>query len=145
MQTVEFLQHAFAQAGVEARVEISDWPSHSARRDAGDFDLILQGWTQIIDPDRIFFEQMHSRGGLNWGGYRDDELDRLLERGRRMQAPETRDPIYQQAAAIVARDVPYYVISYQQYQVFVQPRVRGFEPDLRGMLRSLARATLAPN
>lgn len=144
VQTVEFLQHTWTQNGIAVNVEISDWPSFSARRDAGDYDVILLGWTQVVDPDRVTFEQLHSTGGLNWGGYRNRRLDRLLEVGRSAQSREARASAYHDAARIIADEVPYYIISYQGYQVFFSHRIRGFEPNRRGLLRSLTRATLIP-
>lgn len=143
IQTVEFVQHTLAQHGITANVEISDWASFSVRRDAGDYDVILLGWTQILDPDRVTFEQLHSSGGLNWGGYRNARLDELLARGRATERRADRLPLYREAAEIIARDVPYYILSYQEYQVFYDPRLVGFVPNPRGMLRSLAEASLA--
>ncbi len=49
---------------------------------------------------------------------------------------------YRAAARIVATDVPYFVLSYQGHQLFHQRRVVGLETSPRGMLRSLAGATL---
>lgn len=141
VQTVEYLQNAFARHGIDTRVEISDWPSFSARRDAGDYQVILLGWTQLVDPDRVAFEQLHSAGGLNWGAYRNPRLDAWLERGRTAESRQERARAYREAARIIAEDVPYYVVSYQGYQAFYDPRIVGFLPDARGLLRSLARST----
>ncbi len=113
------------------------------KRDAGDFDIILLGWTQLVDPDRVTFEQLHSTGGLNWGGYRNSRLDALLSRGRSIQNQDDRADSYREAAGIIADEVPYYVLSHQGYQVFHSPRISGFVPDPRGMLRSLTRASFA--
>ena len=142
IQTLEFLQYAFGQHGIAAEIWISDWPSFSARRDAGDYEIILLGWTQIVDPYRVMFEQLHSKGGLNWGRYRNPRLDSLLEVGRRRQAIAERADAYRAAARIVATDVPYFVLSYQGHQLFHQRRVIGLETSPRGMLRGLAGATL---
>jgi peptide/nickel transport system substrate-binding protein len=142
VQTVEYLQNTFAQHGIATNIQISDWPSFAARRDAGDFEIILLGWTQLMDPDRATFEQLHSTGGLNWGRYRNARLDQLLERGRTAQAQEERAAAYREAARLIAQEVPYYILSYQGYQVFYNPRIEGFEPNVRGLLRSLAKSTL---
>ncbi|MFQ5704207.1 MAG: ABC transporter substrate-binding protein [Gemmatimonadales bacterium] len=142
VQTIEFLQHSFAESGVDVRVEISDWASFSARRNAGDYEIILLGWTQIVDPDRVTFEQLHSSGGLNWGKFANATLDSLLERGRSSERHADRVAAYHAAARLIASQVPYYIISYQGYQVFYDSRIRGFEPNPRGRLRSLARSTI---
>jgi len=144
VQTVEFLQNAFRKHGIDATIRISDWPSFSVRRDAGDYDIILLGWTQLVDPDRVSFDQLHTGGGLNWGQYSNRRLDALLESGRTEDDRAKRAEIYRAAAAIVAVELPYYVLSYQGYHLFTSARLRDYEADPRGMLRSLARSHLAP-
>jgi peptide/nickel transport system substrate-binding protein len=142
VQTVEFLQNSFTAHGVQTEVWISDWPSFSSRRDAGDYDIILLGWTQLVDPDRAMFEQLHSSGGLNWGRYRNARLDSLLDRGRFLQDRAHRTVVYREAASIIAKEVPYYILSHQQYQVFTVPAITDFQVDPRGLLCSLANVTL---
>ncbi len=142
VQTIEYLQNAFAGHGIETSVEISDWPSFSARRDAGDYDIILLGWTQLVDPDRVTFEQLHSTGGLNWGRYQNPRLDTLLERGRTMQERETRATVYRDVARIIAEDVPYFIVSHQGYQIFYTRALTGFGATPRGDLRSLTKSSL---
>ena len=144
VQTVELLQNTFQKHGIDATIRISDWPSFSMRRDAGDYDVILLGWTQLVDPDRVSFDQLHSGGGLNWGQYSNRRLDALLESGRTEDDRTKRAEIYRTAAEIVADELPYYVLSYQGYHLFTTARLRDYEADPRGMLRSLARSRLAP-
>jgi peptide/nickel transport system substrate-binding protein len=144
IQTIEFLQNVFSGNGIETEVWISDWPSFSVRRDAGDYEVILLGWTQLVDPDRVSFDQLHSKGGLNWGGYSNPRVDELLERGRASTDLDDRAQAYREAASIIAEEVPYYILSYQGYQAFVHPRVVGFEPDPRGMIRGLIHARIEP-
>jgi peptide/nickel transport system substrate-binding protein len=144
IQTVEYLQHVLGEHGFRIQARITDWPSFSVRRDSSDYDAILLGWTQLVDPDKGTYDQFHSRGGLNWGGYRNAEVDELLERGRSTPDREERAGIYRRIAEIVARELPYYVLSYQRYHLFHSSRIEGFEADARGMLRSLATARLRP-
>ncbi len=144
IQTVEFLQNVFFANGIETEVWISDWPSFSVRRDTGDYEVILLGWTQLVDPDRVTFDQLHSKGGLNWGGYSNPQVDELLEKGRALTGPEERAAAYREAADIIAAEVPYYILSYQGYQVFTHPRLEGFEADPRGMVRGLVHARIEP-
>jgi peptide/nickel transport system substrate-binding protein len=144
IQTVEYLQHVLGEHGFGIQARITDWPSFSVRRDSSDYDAILLGWTQLVDPDKGTFDQFHSRGGLNWGGYRNPEIDELLEKGRSTADRDERAGIYRRIAEIVARELPYYVLSYQRYHLFHSSRIEGFEADARGMLRSLATARLRP-
>jgi peptide/nickel transport system substrate-binding protein len=137
VQTVEFLQNQWKSHGVEVRVRITDWPSFSVRRDSSDYDVILLGWTQLVDPDKGLYDQFHSEGGLNWGHFRDAHVDALLTRGRSTTDRIERASIYREVATLVAAQVPYYVLSYQGYHLFHSARLEGFEADPRGMLRGL--------
>jgi peptide/nickel transport system substrate-binding protein len=145
VQTVEYLQNELRRHGIDARVRISDWPSFSVRRDSGDYDVILLGWTQLVDPDRGTYDQLHSGGGLNWGGYRSSRADELLEEARSTLDETARAEAYRKVASIVAEELPYFVLSYQGYHLFHRPGLSGFVPDPRGMLRSLATARIAPD
>jgi len=137
VQTVEYLQNQLKRHGVDVTLRITDWPSFSVRRDASDFDVILLGWTQLVDPDKGLYNQFHSEGGLNWGRYRNPKVDEILEKGRSTLDRSERASLYREVASIVSADVPYYVLSYQGYHAFHSPRVEGFEADPRGMLRGL--------
>jgi peptide/nickel transport system substrate-binding protein len=137
VQTLEYLQNHLKGYGVDVRLRITDWPSFSMRRDASDYDVILLGWTQLVDPDKGLYDQFHSDGGLNWGRYRNANVDELLEKGRSNLDRSERASRYRQAASIIAAEVPYYVLSYQGYHLFHSKRVEGFVPDPRGMLRGL--------
>ena len=137
VQTVEFLQNQWKSHGVEVGLRISDWPSFSMRRDASDFDVILLGWTQLVDPDKGLYDQFHSRGGLNWGHFGNPKVDALLSSARSATDRKERASMYHEIAALLADQVPYYVLSYQGYHLFHSARLEGFRADPRGMLRGL--------
>jgi peptide/nickel transport system substrate-binding protein len=144
IQTVEYLQHLLGQHGFRIEARIMDWPTFSLRRDASDYDAVLLGWTQLVDPDKGTYDQFHSRGRLNWGGYRNPEVDELVERARSTPDRGDRAELYRRIAEIVARELPYYVLSYQRYHLFHSSRIGDFEADARGMLRGLSTARLRP-
>ena len=137
IQSVEYLQNLFTMNGVDAEIGISDWPSFSTGVQNGQHEIALLGWLNIVDPDRLMYGQLHCDGGLNWGGYCNADVSALLDKGRSSLDVGERTAAYQDAAAAVADEVPYYVISYQGYQVFYDPAIEAFEPNPRGMMRSL--------
>ncbi|MBO6900034.1 MAG: ABC transporter substrate-binding protein [Rhizobiaceae bacterium] len=119
IQAVEFLQATMQQAGIDAQVQISDWPSFSTGYvQKGEHEIALLGWLNIVDPDRLTYNQLTTGAGLNWGGYSNAEVDKLLEEGRTALDQDARTQAYQKAAAIIATEVPYYIISYQGYHLF---------------------------
>jgi peptide/nickel transport system substrate-binding protein len=131
-----------AAAGVDAQVQITDWPSFSTNYvQKSMHQIALLGWLNIVDPDRLLFGQLSTGGSTNWGGYSNPEVDKLLQEGRSSLDQAARTAAYQKAATILASDLPYYIISDQGYQLFykkdfpvtVQATPRGNFRGLIGM------------
>lgn len=139
VQALEFLQAVFQQAGVETKAQISDWPSFSTNYvQQGKHQIALLGWLNIIDPDRLMYAQLTTGGPTNWGGYSNPEIDALLNEGRSTLDQAKRIDVYQKAATILAKDLPYYVISDQGYQLFYQKDLSTqVQATPRGYLRGL--------
>lgn len=140
VQTIEFMQANFEAAGVKATAQITDWPSFSTNYvQQSKHQIALLGWLNIVDPDRLMFSQLTTGGPTNWGGYSNPEVDKLLQQGRSTLDVAGRAKAYQAAAEILAKDLPYFVISAQGYQLFyskdipveVQATPRG---NLRGLI-----------
>ncbi len=143
VEIVEYLQYVFTTAGVQASVSITDWPALTAKRASGDYEVFVLGWTSLIDPDRGMYNQLHSKGGTNWGKYSNPDLDALLDAARTTLVLDERIELYQQAAQIIADDVPYYIIAYASYIAIHSNALKNFVPNPRGFLRGLVTAQLA--
>jgi peptide/nickel transport system substrate-binding protein len=137
VQTMEFEQAIFSDAGIDTKVSLGDFASF--------FAAVLQGRTQIAliglalnvpDPDRVLHDTMISGGSANWARYGNPDVDKLLEQGRRGQ---DRLNAYRKAEEILVHELPLYMLSYQGYQAFYAPKLKQFEANPRGYLRSLLR------
>lgn len=139
VQTIEYLQAVFQSAGVQAEVQISDWPSFSTNYvQQGQHQIALLGWLNIVDPDRLLYAQLTTGGSTNWGGYSNPQVDELLEEGRSSLDQAERTTAYQAAAEILAEDLPYYIVSAQGYQLFYASDLPvEVEANPRGTLRGL--------
>ena len=136
IQSLEYIQAIMLENGVDASISIADWPAFSEGVRGGQHEIALLGWLNIVDPDRLMYGQFHTGGSFNWGGYSNAEVDAHLETGRSATDVGDRTAAYQAAAAIIADELPYFVIAYQGYQVFYTDDVT-LDPDARGMMRSV--------
>jgi len=137
VQAIEFLQAVFQSAGVDAKTYISDWPSFfSGHVQSKEYQIALLGWLNIVDPDRLMYSQFKTDGAFNWGGYSNAEVDALVEEGRSSLEQDARTKAYRKAAAIVAEELPYYIISAQGYQLFYDKSIEVDATPL-GTLRGL--------
>lgn len=121
VQTIEYLQAVMQEAGVDASVRLTDWPSFSTNYvQKGEHQIALLGWLNIVDPDRMLYGQLATGGPLNWGGYSSPEVDAALAEGRTALDIPARAAAYRRAAAVLAEEVPYFIVSYQGYQMFAR-------------------------
>lgn len=137
IQVVELLISILRSSGVDARAEITEFPALVQALIAGNYQIALLGWLNLIDPDRGMYNQFHSKGSSNWEKYTNARVDALLDEGRQKSNPTERARIYRDAARIVAQDLPYYVLTYQGYIVVQSKRVQGFRPNPTGNFRAI--------
>jgi peptide/nickel transport system substrate-binding protein len=81
--------------------------------------------------------------GANRGFYANEEVDRLIEAGRREVDPEKRKAAYQQIQRIVADEVPYISLWYLDNVVVYNKRVSGMTLYPAGEYEFLADIQLA--
>jgi len=137
IQVVELLLSILRSSGVDARVEITEFPALVQALFAGNYQVALLGWLNLVDPDRGMYNQFHSKGSSNWEKYANARVDALLDEGRQKSSPTDRARVYREAARIVAQELPYYVLTYQGYIVVQNRRVQGFRPNPTGNFRAI--------
>jgi len=142
VQAVEYLQYLFSEAGIDCTVNISDWPSFFATVLDGEHDIALLGWLNLNDPDRMFHRTLHSEGANNWAKYSTAAYDAAVETGRTVSDEAARTAAYRTAAGIIAEELPYFIILYQGYQVYYTPKLTGYKPHVRGLMRNLMTCSL---
>lgn len=134
IQAAEYIQHALSAAGFDARVSIADFPAFIGRVRQGQYEIALLGWDNIVDPDQLLYEKLRSQGDLNWGSYSNARLDSLLLEARSSAEPSVRASRYQQAAALLAEQLPYLVLTYAGFDAFSDARADAWQIDARGFL-----------
>jgi peptide/nickel transport system substrate-binding protein len=115
------------KAGVLVDLVPSDAATIIQRLKRGEFDFAPMTWQGAADdvPASLF----GSDGAFNYGAYRSNALDALLDEARAAAAPAARAPILARIAKLVADDQP--VIFLYRYEVpaLVAGRVHGLAAD----------------
>lgn len=158
MSTPNRLRQSIAQlyadflkrVGIDAHVRIKDWSALYQDMKQGQFELFSAVWTPVTDPDLYHFVQHSSnipndeKAGGNRHGYKNPDVDRLIEMGRITMEPEKRKIIYQEIERIMLEDLPYIPLwNEHRIVVFNRDTVKGFEPSPTGSLLGLRKAYLA--
>lgn len=143
IQTIEFLQNVLTKNGFTVKTDIAEWATYSANVQASKHQIGLQGWLNLVDPDRVTYNQFHSKGASNWGRYNNPAVDKALDDARAGSNQAKRAELYQQVAKTVADDVVYHVVTYQGYILAANKKVTGFEVNPKGSFRSIQKVSLS--
>lgn len=105
-----YLQEEFEAVGINLEIEQLEWGAYLEAVSNGEHDLFILGWPNPVgDPDQgiwpLFHSSMQGAGG-NRSFFENEEVDELLEQGRRESDLEKREAIYQQIDKILVEEQP---------------------------------------
>lgn len=106
----EILKEEFRQIGVEIQISPIEWALMLDKLNKKEFDACILGWALgwKQDPFQIFHgSQAEVPDSSNFIGYKNPELDKLIETLRVTIAEEKQKPLYHQIHKIIHDDQPY--------------------------------------
>ena len=136
------IQSRLKDLGIKVEIRTVEWAAFLKEFiDKGRFDAVILSWNILQDPD--LYDVWHSSkaepGGLNFVGFKNPELDDLLERGRRMLDQTARKPLYDRIQNILHEEQPYCFLYVPMALPMVHARVMGIEPAPAGITHNFIR------
>lgn len=134
--TAQIIQQRLKDVGVDVKIRVVEWATFLKEFvDKGNFEVLLLGWNTSQDPD--MYDVWHSSktqpGELNFIGYRNPEVDRLLVEGRSTFDIRKRKAAYFRIQEILADEQPYTFLYVPDALPVVSSRIRGVEPAPAGI------------
>jgi len=142
LKTAVIIQHRLKTIGIDVRIRVIEWASFLIQFiDKGNFEAVMLGWTISPDPDQFDIWHSSKTGPreLNFIGYKNPEVDRLLEEGRSTFDMEKRRRCYYRFQEILAEDQPYTFLYVPDALPVVSARFRGIEPAPAGIMYNFIR------
>lgn len=136
LKTALIIQQRLKAVGIDVKIRVVEWASFLKNFiDKGDFEAIVMGWTIPQDPD--LFDVWHSsKTGpkeLNFIGFKNAEVDRLIMEGRGTFDLERRKRCYWRIQEILAEEQPYTFLYVPDALPVVNARFHGIEPAPAGI------------
>lgn len=106
----ELIQSHLKKVGIKVSIRILEWSTFLHQYiDKKNFDATILGWSLSRDPDQfsLWHSSQKKEGQYNFVSYENKEVDKLLEKGRRIFSEEKRKKIYRRIHEILAEDQPY--------------------------------------
>jgi peptide/nickel transport system substrate-binding protein len=140
----EMMQAMAREAGIELSLRPTDYAALLTQMRGGNFEVALRGWSGRPDPDGNVYPFVTCKGALNDGQYCNPKVDELLNEARKVPDEGKRKVLYEQAEAIIQKEMPDAFLYFQPWPFAMQKKVKGFLPYPDGMIR-LKGVTFAQN
>ncbi len=135
-KTGEIIQRRFKEVGVKVNLRIIEWATFLKEFiNPGNFDATILGWTGGPEPDQynIWHSSKTGPRELNFIGFKNSEVDQMLEQGRRVFDQHQRKVKYDRFQEILAEEQPYTFLYVGEALPAVSKRFRGVETAPAGI------------
>lgn len=108
--SAQILQHQLKKAGVVMKLRIMEWQAFlNTVITPHNFEAVLMGWSLGLKPDAysIWHSESMRKGGFNFIGYENAEVDELIKEAEKIVDQEKFDALYQEIFAKIVADNPY--------------------------------------
>jgi peptide/nickel transport system substrate-binding protein len=136
LMTAQIIQQRLRQVGIDVKIRIVEWAAFLKEFvDKGNFEVVLLAWSISQDPDMydVWHSSKNKPGELNFIGFNNPEVDRLLIEGRCTFDIEKRKRAYFRIQEILADEQPYTFLYVPDALPVVSSRIRGVEPAPAGI------------
>ena len=128
--TAVLIQRRLKEIGVDVSIRVVEWATFISRFiKTGDFSTVVLGWGLGQEPDQfnIWHSSQQEPGQFNFIGYKNPQVDHLLESGRLELDPDKRMKIYHQFAEILYQDSPIVYLFAGYGLPAIHKRVKGID------------------
>ena len=127
----ELLKSQLAKIGVTVDLETVNPNDSYAKVVARETNWTLTNWTLRPDPHGLLFILFHSKGFANTTGYKNEQVDALLEQAMSSYDQKQRQQLYFQAQQLIVQDAPYIFFWHPSAWYAMSQKVQNFKyiPD----------------
>ena len=139
VNTAQILQYQLAKVGVELKIRVMEWQAflntvvHSRK-----FETVLLGWSLALMPDAypLWHSSSSKLGGFNLVGYKNEKVDKLIEKGSVTINKDELSTIYKDIFKIVAEDLPYLFLYIPDSITAINKKIENIEPAFIGIMHN---------
>jgi peptide/nickel transport system substrate-binding protein len=137
LAVAQVIQAQLRAVGLNPTIDNVEWGTYINRWVKRDFDTMVELRGGDPDPDRFLYRTFYSTGAVNNFLFKDDAVDKLLDRGRVHLTVAERKPIYDDAQRALVTDAPAVFLYTPYTSQVMQGYVKGFRVIPTGSLEYL--------
>jgi len=131
IKTATIIQYRLREVGIKVDIRSLEWSAFiNWFIDKKRFEAVILGWSIGLDPDQydIWHSTKIKEKELNFVSFKNQEVDELLEKGRRTFDIEKRKQAYYRIQEILAEELPYIFLYVPDNLPIVSARFEGIAP-----------------
>ncbi|MRJ01978.1 MAG: peptide ABC transporter substrate-binding protein [Epsilonproteobacteria bacterium] len=140
MYAAQIIQYQLSHIGVKVRIKAMEWQAFlntvvMPRK----FETVLLGWGLGLTPDAysIWHSESTKKGGFNFIGYSNSEVDRLIKEAETTIDQRKLAHIYRRIFALIVQDIPYIFLYIPNSITAVNRSIKGVEPSIIGIMHNV--------
>ena len=137
--SAQVLQYQLAKAGVVMKLRVMEWQAFLntvvlPRK----FEAVLMGWSLSLKPDAysIWHSEAQTKGGFNFIGYKNEQVDALIKKAEKIVDQEAFDALYREIFARIVEDNPYLFLVIPNTITVVNKEISPVSTSLIGVMHN---------
>ena len=139
VNAAEILQYQLSFSGIDMKIRVMEWQAflntiiHPRK-----FDAIILGWGLSLMPDAksIWHSSNDKVGGFNMVGYKNIQVDKLIEQGEVTIDKKELSKIYKKIYKKISDDIPYLFLYIPNSITSVNKKIKNVKPALIGLMHN---------
>jgi peptide/nickel transport system substrate-binding protein len=132
----EVVQAMAAEIGINMKIRVTEFATSLKQAEAGEYQAYLLAWSGRSDPDGNLYSFYKCKAPLNYTGYCNADVDKLLDESRIPSDKAQRKAIYEKVARLlVAEDEPIIYLYHSRVLIAHTTRLEGYRQLPDGMVR----------
>ena len=130
------IQQYLRKVGIDVKIRILEWQAFLNFVNERHFDAVILGWQLGADPDQysIWDSKSDFKGGFNFVGFHNKEVDKLIEEARRTFDNKKARKLYLKINSLIVHQYPYIFLYYPTAIVAVNRKIKGIKPAKAGIM-----------
>ncbi len=102
------------------------------------FETVLMAWSLGLKPDAysIWHSESNKKGGFNFIGYKNERVDTLIKKARKIVDQKKFDEIYKEIFALIVEDNPYLFLVIPNSITVVNKKIEPVSPSIIGVMHN---------
>lgn len=137
--SAQILQYQLQKAGVKMKLRIMEWQAFlNTVVTPRNFEAVLMGWSLGLKPDAysIWHSESSRKGGFNFIGYKNDEVDRLIKEAEKVVDQDTFDAMYREIFEKIVTDNPYLFLVIPNSITVVNKKISPVSTSIIGLFHN---------